>query len=134
MSVEILMPFGLAPDGSIAVTYNPNIQAQQHLESLVGTSPGERLMLPTYGIPLKDAVFAPNEQSMVGVLTTQINNAVANWEPNIAVNAVNVSDAVGDGSGQGTIDLDWSIRSIQNPSSSGVLTATILVGGTVVGS
>ena len=40
MSTELLTPFGLDVGGQIAVTTDPNVQAQQHVNSLISTTPG----------------------------------------------------------------------------------------------
>jgi phage baseplate assembly protein W len=128
----MVLPFQLAPDGGIAVTTDPNRQAAQHIEAILCTSPGERVMVPTYGVPVKGAVFMPDDQIATAQIAQQITSAMATYEPNITVEAVNVSDTVGDPAGSGTIDLDWSIKNIQTGNASGVQTATILIGGRVV--
>ena len=133
MSTEILQPFGLAPDGSIAVTTDANQQAGQHVESLVATGPGERVMIPTYGVPLRSTVFAPDDDVAVAILQQKVQSALATWEPSITINSINVVDLPGDPTGTAGIQLDWSQNAPLNSSANGVLTATILVGGTVVG-
>lgn len=133
MSTEMVVPFQLAPDGSIATTTDPNHQNGMHIRALISTAPGERVMVPSYGVPVKGAVFLPDDQLVVSQITEQITSAMAAYEPNIIVEAVNVSAQVGDPTGSGTIDVDWSARQIQTGNSNGVMTATVLVGGKVVG-
>jgi phage baseplate assembly protein W len=133
MSTEMVVPFQLSPDGSIATTQDPNRQNGQHIKAILATSPGERVMLPGYGVPLKGTVFLPDDEIAVSQLTEEIISAMAAYEPNIIVTAVNVSDQVGDPMGSGTIDLDWSVKQLQTGNSSGTMTATVLVGGKVVG-
>lgn len=134
MSVEMIIPFQLAPDGSIAVTTDPNRQAQQHVDALVSTNPGERVMLPGYGVPVRDSVFSPDDETAVNNLANEITEAFAKWEPNITIDAVDFQTTPGQPDGFCTIELDWSIKQIQNATSSGVLSATILIGGTVISS
>jgi uncharacterized protein len=131
MSTEAVVPFALASDGSIQATSDPNAQSQQHLTSLLSTAPTERVMVPTYGVPVKSTVFAPDDEIAVNQLQKQIQAAIATWEPNLSVNSVSVVGA-GDANDPANISVDWSINAIQNANSRGVLTATILVGGLVV--
>lgn len=133
MSTEMIVPFALAPDGSIAVTTDPNVQTQQHIECLIATSPGERMMLPTYGVPLANTVFAANDDIAVANLTHQITAAMATWEPSVNIVNIGVVDQPGEPSGSAGIQVDWTSPVIQQSASSGVQTATILVGGSVIG-
>ena len=133
MSIEIQQPFTLSPSGTIDTITDPNLQTEQHIKSLTATGPGERVMLPTYGVPLRDAVFAPDDLVVAAQLSNQISNAMATWEPSVTVNDVSVVDQPGDPSGSAAIQLDWSLTNQQSPTSSGVQTATILIGGQVVG-
>jgi phage baseplate assembly protein W len=132
LSTEILQPFGLASDGSVAVTTDANVQGQQHVQSLIATGPGERVMLPTYGVPLRDTVFAPDDAVAVAYLQQTVTNAMATWEPSIIVNSINVVDQAGNPTGSAAIAIDWQSAQPYNASASGALTATVLVGGTVV--
>lgn len=130
MSVEILQPFQLTPSGGVAVTTNPTTQVQQHLQVLVSTSPGERAMQPTYGIPLSNYVFGLDTNQTATAVSNDIATAVARWEPN--VNVQDVRTLVSDTSlGILSIDVDYSPGSVA-PSPSAVQTATVLVGGTIV--
>jgi phage baseplate assembly protein W len=131
MTNEILQPFQLNSAGGIAMTSDPNVQAQQHIVSLISTSPTERVMLPSYGTGVKGAVFSPGSQFVTGMLQQEISRAMEVFEPNITVNSINVV-STGDPEDPAQVTMDWSINNIQTGNSSGLQTATILVGGTVV--
>jgi phage baseplate assembly protein W len=131
MSTEIVVPFALATDGAIQTTGDPNVQAQQHLTCLLSTSPGERVMVATYGVPVKGTVFLPDDDIAVSQLQGQIQAAIATWEPNITVNTVTVA-GTGDPEDPTAIDVDWSINQVQTGTASGLQTATILIGGAVI--
>jgi uncharacterized protein len=133
MSTEIVVPFGLAPDGSIATTTDPNAQVQQHIEALIATSAGERVMLPTYGVGVANVVFAPNDDIVVADLSNRINAAMATWEPTVNIVNIGIVEIPGDPAGSAGVEIDWTSTAVQQSASSGVQTATILVGGTVVG-
>jgi uncharacterized protein len=131
MSSEILQPFQLASDGSVAATSDPNKQAQQHLLSLISTAPTERVMVPGYGVPIKATVFLENSRIVQSQLQNQITAALGKYEPNLDIQKVDVQDTL-DPLNPVSVSVTWEIDQIQTGSSSGLQTATILIGGTVV--
>lgn len=50
---------------------------------ILSTSPGERLMLPTFGAGIKDSVFESNSEVVCARLQTTIRKALTQWEPRI---------------------------------------------------
>lgn len=131
MGTEILQPFQLDKNGQIASTIDASVQVDQHLLSLVSTQPGERVMLPNYGVPTFDTLFSMNNPEDQQHLLTQINSAAATWEPHVDVEITFTNDG-SDLNGEMDIALEWTAGNEFNPASTGVITATILVGGTVV--
>lgn len=131
MSTEIQAPFGLSPSGGIAAVTDPGTQVQQHLQSLVSTNPGERVMQPKYGIPLSSYVFGLSAQQVGSLVVADVQRAIQQWEPNVSVQ--NVWTTVSDTSeGNVAINVDYA-PGAGLPSSAPVTTATVLVGGSVVG-
>jgi len=55
---------------------------------LLSTSPGERLMLPTFGAGIKDYVFESNSELVCARLQSAIQKALTQWEPRIQVISV----------------------------------------------
>jgi uncharacterized protein len=55
---------------------------------ILSTSPGERLMLPTFGAGIKDYVFDSNSQVVCARLQTAVQKALTQWEPRIQVVSV----------------------------------------------
>jgi uncharacterized protein len=131
MGTEILQPFQLNANGNIASTTNPSTQVDQHLLALVSTQPGERVMLPNYGVPSFRTLFSMNTSDNQTQFLNSINSAVATWEPNLDVNVTFINNST-DQTGEMDIEIDWTAGNDFNPASSGVITATVLVGGTVV--
>ena len=131
MSNEILQPFQLAPNGGIAMTTDPNVQATQHIMSLLATSPTERVMVPSYGTGVKDSVFAPDDDIVGFSLRSDIRSAMEQFEPNIVINDIRVV-STGDPEDPAQVDMDWSLNHIQTGSASGIQTASILIGGEVL--
>lgn len=129
MSLELLVPFSLDPDGHPAVTQDPDVQAMQHVKSVVATQPGTRVMLPTYGVPVRSFLFRPDPQFITLKITRDVEQQMAAWEPSITV--LNVTASPDTDFGVAAIDVDFTA----NPLETGVqLTATVLVGGSVVDS
>jgi uncharacterized protein len=131
MGTEILQPFQLDANGNIASTIDPSQQVDQHLLSLVSTQPGERVMLPSYGVPSFRTLFSMNTADNQTKFLNSLNSAVATWEPNVDVDVTFTNDS-SDTTGEMDIEIDWTAGNQFNPASNGVITATVLVGGTVV--
>jgi phage baseplate assembly protein W len=130
MATNFLNPFALTVQGSIATTSDPYQIATQRVESLVGTPPGERVMLPTYGVPIPDFLFAPDIAADVDEIATDVSKALQVWEPSINVNSVTpVVSAASEGIDNVLVDFTTS----NDPTFTPTQTATVLVGGTVTG-
>ena len=61
------------------------------LIQLLMTNPGDRVMLPLYGTPLRKYIFEQNIDSVRGAIRNDIANAIATWEPRITVKSIDVS-------------------------------------------
>ena len=126
MSSEIQVPFSLTPYGSVAITSDPNVQAGQHIESICATMPGERVMRPTYGIPLKSYVFSPGADFVANEITRDVKSQLATWEPSI--NVIRVTPTANDSFGVADVNVDFSL----NPNGgTGSNVAVVSLGGTV---
>lgn len=123
------VPFSLTTGGSVQTTTDPNQIANDRVESLVGTYPGERVMLPDYGVDVPASLFAPNIAAQKDLLTIQVQKAVNQWEPTIMLNdvipVVTQSDV-------GIIDINVEFTLSNNPTLTPVQVATVEVGGNVV--
>lgn len=130
-TTELAAPFGLTPSGAIAVLTTPADQVQAHLTALVSTAPGERVMLPTYGVPLASLVFGDTAADVSMQVGQDVSTAIATWEPTVNLMDVrtDVSDTV---EGIASVRVDYSPGQAVT-STATVSTATVLVGGTVVG-
>lgn len=130
MATEIQMPFALGRDGAVVHTEVPDVQTEQHLEALVTTQPGSRVMLPTYGVPTMRLMFSPGDNVATTQLNDYVTNAVATWEPNVIINAIRPIPSEIHDYGVASVEIDWVQGAIA--AFSQINTATILVGGTVV--
>ena len=126
MSTEIVAPFALTPYGSVSSTTDPNVQAKQHIESILATSPGERVMRPNYGVPLKKYVFAPNPATVATQISRDVSTQMALWEP--AIKVLSITPVANDSFGVSDVNVDFSLNPGAGSSSN---IATVSLGGTV---
>jgi phage baseplate assembly protein W len=130
MASNFLNPFALTAQGSIATTSDPYVIATQRVESLVGTPPGERVMQPTYGVPLPDFLFAPDLAADVDQIATDTAAALQVWEPSINVSSVT---PIVNSASEGIDNISVDFITSNDPTFTPTQTATVLVGGTVTG-
>jgi phage baseplate assembly protein W len=67
-------------------------QIKADLLQLLLTNPGERVMLPTYGTPLRELIFEPNDNNLLNNARQMISNAILTWEPRIVVTQLEVTN------------------------------------------
>jgi phage baseplate assembly protein W len=67
-------------------------QIKADLLQLLLTNPGERVMLPTYGTPLRELIFEPNDNTLLNNARQMISNAILTWEPRIVVTQLEVTN------------------------------------------
>jgi phage baseplate assembly protein W len=65
---------------------------RQAVLTILATHPGERLMRPTFGCPLRSLVFAPNTGATASLARFYVLDALKRWEPRIAVEDVKVTN------------------------------------------
>jgi phage baseplate assembly protein W len=63
------------------------------LIQLILTNPGDRVMLPTFGTPLRSLLFEPNTEVLSERAKSAITNAIQTWEPRIVVNSLEVENS-----------------------------------------
>lgn len=68
-------------------------QIKSDLLVLLLTEPGERVMLPSFGTPLKQFFFEPNDQTLVDSARNAIIESIRRWEPRIRVTEVQVTNS-----------------------------------------
>ncbi len=80
-------PLRLDPTGSIALV-GGQAEIDQAITIILNTSPGERVMRPTFGSRLRELVFAPNTTQTAAQACRYVEDALAMWEPRINVDQV----------------------------------------------
>lgn len=86
LGIEMQVPFQIDPatGGTSYLTDYGQILAQ-HILTIIMTSPGERLMSPTYGFGLEQQVFAPLYTRTPSMLTPDLQTAISALEPSVKI-------------------------------------------------
>lgn len=75
--------------GGLALT-NERSELVQSIYIILSTSPGQRVMRPTFGCRLHELVFSPNNSHTAAQARRYVEEALGMWEPRINVLQVNV--------------------------------------------
>jgi phage baseplate assembly protein W len=85
-------PVKVDASGSLSYSSGPD-RVRDAIWILLNTSPGERVMRPTFGAGVRDFVFAPNSAVMRARLAAAISGALIRWEPRIEIVKIDVNAA-----------------------------------------
>jgi len=81
-----------APDSTGRLAYAADAQClREAIWNVLMTTPGERLMRPTFGAGLNQWVGKPNTASTRHLIASSITAAVAKWEQRVALSNVTVT-------------------------------------------
>ncbi|MFD8778382.1 GPW/gp25 family protein [Streptomyces sp. NPDC059916] len=83
----IAFPPRIGADGRVAWSEG-EANVREGIEVVLRTEPGERLRLPEFGAGLARMLFEPNTTGTRYELAERVRRAVADWEPRVAVQAV----------------------------------------------
>lgn len=61
---------------------------------LLLTNPGERVMLPNYGTPLRRLIFEPNDPQLILQTKNMIARSLKQWEPRVAITQIEVKNGL----------------------------------------
>jgi phage baseplate assembly protein W len=73
-------------------------QIKSDMLILLLTNPGERVMTPEYGTPLKKLIFEPNDQTLRNQARNMIIQSLNRWEPRVSIQQVEVLTKVDENS------------------------------------
>lgn len=100
--------FTVSPAGSLAMTQG-NALIRQAILLLLTTSPGERVMRPDYGCPLRRLVFAPNDATTAGLAIHYVRQAITRWEKRVEIVRLDAGQDAAD-AGMLMVSLDYRVR------------------------
>lgn len=93
MSASLFVGWPLdAPDATGRLAYAEDAEClREALWNVLMTSPGERLMRPSFGAGLNQWIGQPNTESTRQLIASSIAAAVAKWEARAALGGVSVT-------------------------------------------
>jgi phage baseplate assembly protein W len=75
--------------GGIALSNGPD-DLDSSIRVVLSTAPGERVMRAAFGCKIWDLLFEPVNANTVGLMAQAVREALAQWEPRIQVQDVDV--------------------------------------------
>lgn len=88
--IGVQYPLEKTPRGLMAQKRDVD-QIKADLLQLLLTNPGERVMLPTFGTPLRKLFFEPNDPTLAVEAERMIAEAIQTWEPRIEIQNITVT-------------------------------------------
>jgi uncharacterized protein len=82
-------PMTVDQTGSISLTTGPD-ELESSIRVVLATAPSERVMRPTFGCKIWDLLFEPVNANTIGLMAQAVREAVAQWEPRVEVESVDV--------------------------------------------
>src|SRR3954468_20434611 len=102
-------PLQVTSTGGIALARREQ-RVEESIYLILSTAPGERLMLPDFGCPIHETVFAPSNPTTSSVVVERVRRALVAYEPRIDVLGVS-GDASPEQPNLLLIRVDYRIRS-----------------------
>ncbi len=82
-----VFPPRIGSQGGMALT-SERTELDQSIRIILSTSPGQRVMRPTFGCRLYELVFAPNNSHTAAQARRYVEEALGMWEPRVRVTRV----------------------------------------------
>jgi len=105
---EMSQPFSIDGAAEVAYDTDPAVWARNHILAVLLTSPGERVMRPTYGAGIFRFVWENDDPLREQQIISAVQTAVATWEPNITLNSIKFIQQP-DFSGIVNLDIEFSV-------------------------
>ncbi len=64
----------------------------ESIRQILGTNPGERIMLPDFGSRLNELIFEPNDDIFKSLIKTYVTDAIAVWEKRVKLTSIEILD------------------------------------------
>lgn len=122
---EISLPFRLNPQGRVATTVDPAEAGRAHITTFLLTDPGERIMRPDFGSPIRSAVFEPLNELTATLLLERCRDKVSQYVSGVVLR--NLSAPVD--SAAATLQVTVEFALAVGAGEGAVRTTTISTGG-----
>lgn len=93
--IGLQYPLMKTPRGTFAQKTDVD-QIKADMLQLLLTNPGERVMLPNFGTPLRKLFFEPNDAMLEDTARRMIGDALSQWEPRVEVTNIIVTSNIPD--------------------------------------
>ena len=97
-----LLPLTLSPQGGYENIQTRRILIRQNLKNLLRTVPGERIMIPDFGVGLRSFLFEPDLPSTYGEIVSRIKRQIGQYMPFLNVTDIVITSSADDPGLQGT--------------------------------
>ena len=103
-------PIQIGSQGGISLTTEIN-EIMQAIRIILSTTPGQRVMRPTFGSRLHELILEPNDGATAALAESYARDALAMWEPRI--NVVSIQAIPDDSHHMGSVlqlHIDFQIK------------------------
>ena len=90
------MPIGISDkieydfnDGYFSSNKTVFEEIKSNIKNWLQTNPGERILMPDWGLGAKEFIFSPNLQNMSDQIQTRIRDGFSKWFPYVQINSIN---------------------------------------------
>ena len=91
------LPLNIDEINGYALNQNFKEVARQNLKMVILTSPGERIMIPEFGVGIRNYLFENVNNSTFNTIRQRIDNQVASYLPYITIRNIQFSSERNDG-------------------------------------
>lgn len=102
-------PFPIRAEGQRITLVESSELVRRSIVLILSTSPGERVMRPSFGCGIHELVFQPNTPTLRGAVEARVRDALVRWEPRIDVLGVRAEPGP-EGPHQLLIRVDYRLR------------------------
>ncbi|HAI37845.1 MAG TPA: hypothetical protein DCM40_06825 [Maribacter sp.] len=95
-SIGVKLPLRRSSLNGFAMNRTLLNTAKQNLKMLILTSPGERVMVPNYGVGLKNYLFSNFTPDVIATIQNKIREQVRIYMPAVKINNIIVNSADAD--------------------------------------
>lgn len=75
-------------------------QIKSDMIILLLTNPGERVMLPDFGTPLRKLIFQPNDPRLITAAREMIAKSLRKWEPRVEITQIDIKNGIDENNGK----------------------------------